>query len=137
MAVRVLPLKGLKSIWALNAYNTLLFGLATEQALTGQPFEETYKNFEALPLEAKELQLRRAISIVNLPEDDMRSLICFAQDANGVPFTDANTARMSPEDIVEVLTAVCLEISKIKIRSISDDVKKTPALQRRYHGRGL
>ncbi|WP_424244948.1 hypothetical protein Dip510_000055 [Elusimicrobium posterum] len=124
MKVQVLPLKGLKSIWALNAYNVLLFGLATEQALAGQGFEETYKNFEGLPLEAKELQLRRAAGLVNLQEDDMRNLIAFAKDANGIPFTDANTAKLAPEDIIDILVAVCLEISKIKVYSIAEREKK-------------
>lgn len=122
--IKTLPLQGLKSVYALNAFMTLLFGLATEQRLAGQDFEETYANFEALPIEDKAKQLRHALQIVNLQKEDMLSLLAFAQDKNGIAFTEASVKQMPPGDILDAMLAVCLELAKIKPRTLSEDVKK-------------
>jgi F0F1-type ATP synthase delta subunit len=124
MSAKVLPLKGLKSVWALNAFNSLLLGLAIENAMTGQDIEQTYAAFEKLDEKAKEKSIKDALQRINLQEDDMKNLLAFATDNNGIPYTEENIKSLAPEKIIDALSRVCLEISKIKVHSIDADVKK-------------
>jgi F0F1-type ATP synthase delta subunit len=124
MSARILPLKGLKSVWALNAFNSLILGLAIENAMTGQTVEQTYAAFEKLDEKAKEKAIKDALQRINLQEEDMKNLLAFATDDNGIPYTEENIKGLAPEKIIDALGRVCLEISKIKVHSIDVDVKK-------------
>ncbi len=124
MTVRVKELRGLKSVWALNALATLIYGLGTEQACLGQDYETTAAKFEALPDEEKEKQLRHALEIVNLTSADMMNLLEFAIDANGVPYAQKKLEKMGPHEIVEAMLAVCLELAKLRPQVCPEDLKK-------------
>lgn len=124
MSVKVKELRGLESVWALNAYHTLVRGLAIEQACMGQEMDVTFAKFEALDAAGKERELRRAFSLVNLPEEDMQNLLLFALDANGIPYGKRTLKNIGPADLIEAMVAVCLEIAKITPRVCPEDVKK-------------
>lgn len=122
--MQVLELRGLESIWAFNAYQTLLRGLALEQACLGQDMETTFANFEGLDLAGKEKELRRALSMVNLEREDMLNLLTFVADVNGIPYAKKNLKNMGPTELMEAMLAVCLKISEINPRLATDDAKK-------------
>ena len=124
MSVKVKELRGLESVWALNAYHTLVRGLAIEQACLGQEMDTTLAKFEALDLAGKERELRRALTLVNLGEDDMRNLLLFALDVNGIPYGQRDCKKLGPAELIEAMVAVCLEIAKITPRVCPEDVKK-------------
>lgn len=124
MSVKVKELRGLESVWALNAYHTLVRGLAIEQACLGQETDTTLAKFEALDLAGKERELRRALTLVNLGEDDMQNLLLFALDANAIPYGRRNLKTLSPLELIDAMVAVCLEIAKITPRVAPEDVKK-------------
>lgn len=122
--MEVLELRGLESVWAFNAYQTLLRGLALEQACLGQDMETTFANFEGLDLAGKERELRRAFSMVNLEKEDMLNLLTFVADVNGIPYAKKNLKNLGPTELTEAMLAVCLKISEIKPRLATEEVKK-------------
>ena len=122
--MQVLELRGLESIWAFNAYQTLLRGLALEQACLGQDMDTTLANFEGLDLAGKERELRRALSMVNLEKEDMLNLLAFVADVNGIPYAKKNVKNIGPAELIDAMLAVCLKISEINPRLATEDVKK-------------
>lgn len=122
--IKTKELRGLQSVWALNAYSTLLYGLATEQACLGQDYQTTMAKFEALPAEDKEKQLRHALQIVNLSKDDMHNLLAFALDANGIPYSQKNVDKLSPMELVEAMLAVCLKLAQLRPQICPEEAKK-------------
>ncbi len=122
--MRVKELRGLKSVWALNAYSTLVYGLATEQACLGQDYETTAAKFEALPLAEKEKQLRHALQIVNLQKEDMQNLLAFVVDGNGIPYDQKNLDKLEPSEIIEAMLAVCVKLADMRPFICPEEVKK-------------
>ena len=124
--VTVKELRGLKSIYAVNALSSLVYGLAIEQAHLGQDIEETYAKFERLDEKEQREQLKHALRIVNLTQDDMLNLLYFALDANGVPFDENRVKNMAPTDIMDAMLEVACKVAKTvkKTRSITEDSKK-------------
>lgn len=122
--IKTKELRGLQSVWALNAYSTLVYGLATEQACLGQDYETSTAKFEALPLADKEKQLRHALQIVNLSKDDMQNLLAFALDVNGIPYSQKNVDKLPPMELVEAMLAVCLELAQLRPQICPEDAKK-------------
>ena len=124
--VTVKELKGLKSIYAVNALSSLVYGLASEQAHLGQGIEETYAKFEQLDEAGQRIQLKHALQVVNLTQDDMLNLLCFALDPNGVPYDETRVKNMAPTDIMDAMLEVACKVAQTvkKTRSITEDSKK-------------
>ena len=122
--ITVKPLKGLKSVWALNAFHTLVWGLAAQQAVLGQDIETTTAKFEALPLDKKEQQIRHALQIVNLTAEDMLNLLEFAKDQNGIPYSQKKLEDLPPQELMDAMLAVCMELAKIKPQICPEELKK-------------
>lgn len=121
----VKELRGLKSVYAVNALYNLVFGLAAEQAHLGQDFETTFAKFEALDPKGQREQLAHAFKVVNLPVEDMLNLLSFALDANGVPYDEARAQKMKPDELMNAMLEVACKVAQtIKPRSISDNAKK-------------
>ena len=124
MAIKLLPLTGLKSVHALCAFNALLFGVHCTPAHAAKSEEEFYRWFDDLKREDKEKTIRYAVGLCKLGEDEMLDLLAFAQDPNGLAYGAANAAGLKPAEIVDIITAVCLKISDIKLKSVSEELKK-------------
>lgn len=122
--LKVLPLEGWPSLRAFNVYNTLLLGYKMLPAKIKMTYEAFLEEFDASSDEEKAKILREAASFVELEQDELEALTSFCHDANDIPFTKVNTAKMTPQQLIEIVVAVCLEISKIKLYSIGEDVKK-------------
>jgi hypothetical protein len=75
-------------------------------------------------LEDQEKLIREAVMFVELQKEEVEALVCFCADKNGVPFSAENIKSLGPQDLVEIVVAVCLEISKIKINFVSESEKK-------------
>lgn len=122
--LRVLPLEGLKSLRAFNVFHTILLGYKMLPSKIKMTYEDFLEEFEAATDDDKAKILREAAAFVPIEQEELDALTCFCCDVNGVPLTKINTAKMTPEQLIDVIVAVCLEISKIKLYSISEDVKK-------------
>jgi hypothetical protein len=122
--VKILPLKGIRSLKALNVFHTLMLGLKMLPMYAGQSYEDFFLKVEAMPENDREKLIREAVLFVDLKEDEVEAMLRFCADANGVPFGPENIKNLSPSDIHEAIVQVSCEISKIKVNFITEDEKK-------------
>lgn len=120
----VMPLAGPKSLRALNAYMALLFGVKMTADYGHLHFEEFLSQLKARSEQDVENMIRKAVMLVPLDEEDTAALVCFCKDPNGVPYSSANIKSLGPEEFFEVIVAVCVEVSKIKIDFVTAKEKK-------------
>lgn len=124
MTVKVLELKGIKSLRAFNSFHTLVLGLRMLPEYMSVSDEDFGNRLESLPPEAKVKVIRQAVKHVPLEEDDVNALMLFAADPNNVPYDKTNIDNLNPVDLSECIVAVCFEMSKIKPTIISEAEKK-------------
>jgi len=122
--MKILPLKGLKSLRALNAFHALLLGLKMLPQYIQEDYEGFYEAFKDKTDSEKETFLREAAVFVQLAEDEVQALVTFATDPNGVPYGESNIKNLSVDQLHEIIVAVCMEIGKIKIELLTDEEKK-------------
>jgi len=122
--VKVLPLKGYKSLKALNAFNALLLGLKMLPMYRSTSYEVFYEGFNEKSEGEKETFLREAVAFVQLEQDEVEAVIGFACDPNGIPYGPANLKNLNPSELLEVIVAVCMEIGRIKVTLVSESEKK-------------
>jgi hypothetical protein len=122
--MKLLPLKGFKSLRAFNAFSALLMGLKMLPAYIGEDYETFYAGFGDKTEDEKEKFLRQAVAFVQLQEDEVEAILSFATDKNGVPLSKANQKNLGPEEIFEIIVAVCMDIGRMKISLVSEDEKK-------------
>ncbi len=122
--MRVLPLKGYKSLRALNGFSALLLGLKMLPAYISEGYETFYASFNDKTEAEKELLLKEAVLFVQLGQDEVEAIISFATDKNGVPYSSVNLKNLGAGELHEIIVAVCMEIGRIKIDLVSDEEKK-------------
>lgn len=122
--MKVLELKGYKSLRALNAFNTLMLGLKMLPAYMGESYEDFLTRIQEMPHGDQRKMIKEAALFVELQKEEVEALVCFCADKNGVPFRAENLGNLKPDEILEVIVEVCSEISKIKIDFISETEKK-------------
>jgi len=122
--IKVLPLKGPNTYWALMAYIKLLIGLKHLPAYMGLDLEEFFDKIEAMPVEDRKKIVREAVLVVALDESEVNALVKFAADKNGVPYGRENTANMPPGEFMELLHAVTQEIAALEPNFLSMREKK-------------
>lgn len=124
MSRQVLPLKGYKSLRALNAFNALVLGLKMIPEYMTMSFEDFLNRLSAMP-EADQIQmLKKAALFVELSKEEVEAIVCFCTDKNGVPYEAANLKNLSPDELIDVIVAVCAEIAKMKIDFVTENEKK-------------
>lgn len=122
--MKVLPLKGYKSLRALNAFHALLLGLKMLPAYIQVSYEEFYASFSDKTEADKERLLREAAVFVQLGEDEVAALASFCTDKNGIPYSAINIGNLSAQELHAIVVAVCMEIGRIKIELVTEDEKK-------------
>lgn len=124
MKYDVLPLVGFKSLRALNAFHALMLGLKMLPSYMSETYEAFFARIEDMSDDDKIKMIREAALFVELQKEEMEALLTFCTDKNGVPFQAANLKNLAPDEMIEVIVAVCFEISKIKIDFVSKEEKK-------------
>lgn len=122
--MKVLPLKGYRSLSALNAFHALLLGLKMLPQYLSIDYETFYESFNEKTEDEKEKLLREAVLFVQLTENEVAALTSFSTDKNGIPYTDVNIKNLSLDQLHELIVAVCMEIGRIKIDIVSENEKK-------------
>lgn len=120
----VLPLKGYKSLRALNAFHALLLGLKMLPAHIGESYESFHASFKEKDDAQKETMIREAAVFVKLEEDEIEALISFCCDKNGVPYGPMNLKNLTAGELHEIIVAVCMEIGRIRIDLVTEAEKK-------------
>lgn len=121
----VLPLKGYKSLRALNAFHTLLLGMKMLPAYGLYSYEEFFKLFEEKNETQRETMLREAAVFVRLEPDEVEALVGFTADKNGVPYQAANVKNLGAGELHEIIVKVCMQIGRIKIDLVTPEEKKS------------
>ena len=122
--IKVLELKGFRSLRALNAFHTLMLGMKMLPMYLGETYDVFYERFKELPDSEKELMIRQAVLFVELKQEEVDALLSFCTDANGVPFEACNLKNLSPDQLVESIVAVGMEFGKMKIDILTKEEKK-------------
>lgn len=122
--MKVLELRGYKSLKALNAFHTLMLGLKMLPAYLGETYEDFYSRVEDMSQADQEKMIREAVLFVELQRDEVEALACFCADVNGIPYGAENLKSLGPDQIVEIIVSVAKEIAKIKINFVTDNEKK-------------
>ena len=122
--IQVLELKGYKSLRALNAFHALMLGLKMLPSYMGESYEDFFLRIQSMPPDDQMKMIREAALFVELQKEEVEALICFSADKNGVPYVSENLKGLAPDQILEIIIAVCFEISKIKIDFVTDTEKK-------------
>lgn len=122
---KCLPLKDYKSLRALNAYCALMIGMKMLPAHAHYTLEEFFDLVEAMDPEDQVKVLVNGAKIVELQPEEVKALVCFCTDKNGIPYTAENLKTLGPSELVEVIVTVCMEILRnIDIDLITKDEKK-------------
>jgi hypothetical protein len=122
--VKVLEIKGFKSLKALNAFHALILGLKMIPQYQALSYEDFLASIELMAPSDQEKIIRQAATFVELQKEEVEAIISFVADDNGVPYGPANIKNLNPLQLVEVIVAVCKEIAAIKIDLIDEDEKK-------------
>lgn len=122
--MKVLELKGYKSLRALNAFNALMLGMKMLPAYQHERYEDFFNRIDAMKPEGQITILREAVNFVELTKEEVEALLSFAVDANGVPYGAENMSNLNPKLIREIIVSVCMEIAKIKIDLVTSEEKK-------------
>lgn len=121
---KVLPLKGYKSLRALNGFHALLLGLKMLPAYIMEDYETFYGRFNDKTDAEKEKLLREAAMFVQLGQDEIEALLSFSTDKNGVPYSGINMKNLLVDELLKIIVDVCMEIGRIKIELVSESEKK-------------
>lgn len=122
--IQVSELKGYKSLRALNAFHSLMLGLKMLPHYMGESYEDFYARIEAMPKDAQVKMIQEAALFVELQKEEVEALIFFCRDSNGIPYQASNIDNLTPDQLHEIIVAVCTKISEIKIDFVSAREKK-------------
>lgn len=122
--MKVLELKGYQSLRAFQAYNALMLGLKMLPDYVGESYESFYTRLTDMSPEDQEKLIREAAFFVELRKEEIEALASFCTDKNGIAYTKHNIANLNPQELIECIVAVCVEMSKFKIDLVSEDEKK-------------
>lgn len=125
--MKLLPLKGYKSLRALNAFHALLLGLKMLPAYREVAYEAFFAAFDQKSEADKEAMLREAVVFVQLERDEVEALVGFAADKHGVEYGPVNLGNLAPNQIHEIIVAVCMEIGRMKVSLVTPAEKKKSA----------
>lgn len=122
--MQVGELKGFDAWRAFGVFHKLMLGLKMLPAYMGETYEDFYDRISEMPEADQVKMIREAAVFVDMEQDELESIILFCKDPNGVPYRAENLKSLKPDQILEIVVAVCSEIAKIKIDFLSDKEKK-------------
>lgn len=122
--INTLPLVGVKAYSALIAVQKLLMGLKMLPEYDAIAYPDFFESFRDMEDSEKEYHLRMASAFVELEVEELQAIISFATDSNGIAYTSANLRNLKPDELLDIIVAVALEISQIKITLVSKTEKK-------------
>lgn len=123
--MRVLTIKGTASFQALTVMQALIYGYWLVPGLSGdktwKEFREGYYDYSD---DEKEHILRNAVGFVKVSPEEIETMLSFIPDKNGIPLCAASIKNLDLGQAFEMMIAVLMEMSKIRISFISESEKK-------------
>lgn len=122
--MKVLELKGYKSLRALNAFNTLMLGLKMLPDYMGETYEAFLNRITQMPEGDQLKMIREAALFVELSPEEVEAIVSFCANKHGVPHEAATMKTLGPDEMIDMIVAVCGEIAKMKIDFVTPNEKK-------------
>lgn len=122
--MKVLELKGYKSMRAFNAFHMLLLGLKMLPMYVAESYDTFLERFMDMTEAEKAAMIKQAVLFVDLGKEEIDALVSFCCDKNGMPYEATNIKNLGPEELTECICAVCGEIGKFKITLLTENEKK-------------
>ena len=123
--MKIRPITGYNCYRAYQVYRDILlasyiFWNANKVYLSDKEAKpESYKDFlmrfEKSTDEEKKDIIKLGADTFNLSLEEVCFLVGLVEDANGVPYSKANINNLKPQEIIDIIIAVCLEISKVTV----------------------
>lgn len=124
MSIKVLPLVEYPSYVALVSFQHLMLGLKMIPEYASESFEGFMARIQALPHDDQIMMVRKAAMFVKMDREDIESILYFCTDKNGVRYSKENMKNLGPDEIIDMIVAVCAEIIKMKTNFLSEKEKK-------------
>ncbi len=122
--MKVLELKGYKSLKAFNAFQTLMLGLKMLPSYMSETYEDFYDRISVMEESDQRKLIMEAALFVTLTPEEVEAIVSFCADPNGVPYSAVNMKELPPEKLIDMIVAVSLQFAKIKINFVSESEKK-------------
>lgn len=122
--IKVDPIRGFKSLRAINVFSTLMLGLKMVPEFVVEEHDDFLERVHNLPEDEKRRLFKRAVEIVELERGEVAACLSFVRDPNGVPYSSLNMDNLSHTEIINAVTEVCMEISRMEVSSLTEDEKK-------------
>lgn len=122
--MKLLELKGLKSLRAMNAFHKLMLGLKMLPSYMNEDYDAFYLRIEGLPPADQRRIMKEAIDQVDLFPEEVLAIACFAADDNGVPYGESNLKPLNPKQIANILLEVSMQFWAIRLDFTTTDEKK-------------
>jgi hypothetical protein len=122
--MEVSPLIGTRSLTAMRAFHTLMLGMKMLPMNSNKGYEDFFDEFQDLEESEQEKFIRQAALFVELGKDEVEALASFCKDKNGISYQPANIKNLSPDQLIDIIVAVCMKIGQIRITSVTDAEKK-------------
>lgn len=122
---KVLPLKDTKSLRAMNGFYAIMVGLSMIPEYQHLGPKGLTKIIEAMEFDDQLSVLTEGVKLIELDPKEVRALVCFCTDKNGVPYTEENVKNLGISELIEIVVTVCMHIIReIDIDLVTDDEKK-------------
>lgn len=122
--MKFLDICGPKGYSALIAFNTLMLGLKMLPSYMGETYEEFLGRIQLMDQKDQMKMIREAAMFVKLGEDELKDIVCFCTDKNGVPYTSENLKNLKPDEIIDVISGVCFKVSQFRVGFLTESEKK-------------
>lgn len=124
MNFKVREFRGPKSLRVWQVFNTLMLGLKMLPTYMGESYEDFFNRVQSMSPADQEKMIREAAFFVELKDDEIEAVASFCEDPNGVSIGSSNIKNLGPKEIIEMIVAVCVAVSKLEIYIISEAEKK-------------
>ncbi len=123
--IKVLTLEGIESVYPVQGFHKLMFGLKMLPSYLSESYSDFFSRIDLMDEEGQEKMIREALRFVRLDGEEIMDLLRWATDQNGVRYSKDNTKNLTPDQINDIITAVCMEVSRAhKVSFVSEDEKK-------------
>jgi hypothetical protein len=126
MDVKVKELKGLRALRAYLIYQKLIICLGLTVFNPEKDSGTLLLKFGDYDLQKRKELLTKACSVVPLEDDEVEALTRFAVDENGIAFEKPALANLKPNEIIDLMVAVCMKLDAIECYSLNDDDELPP-----------
>ncbi len=123
-----MEIKELKDFEALDVYSLfwrLAIAVHEHPRYRDVPWEKFYAQVQdEFTDDQKKILIIESIMIGALTREELESCVSFTKDKNGVTYNRSNIKNLNPAELIEIVSEVLLEVSKIRVKLVNESEKK-------------